>query len=185
VLSIGCGWGATEAALKQRGVDVTALPLDSVIGAVAAKRGVAPVYGRLDECLTKLGGETFDCVLITRLLHLQRTPRLLFNSSATLVRKGGFIVIDSPNFSRLSILAKRLLRYPEYRHIRRFSDSGVSTVGPAMLVQAANKAGFSSATIHWYDHSLPKTIGVRHLPLHLGRFTAGGWVFRAIRKAAR
>jgi hypothetical protein len=34
VLSVGCGWGATEAWIEQSGRRVTAIPLDSVIGAL-------------------------------------------------------------------------------------------------------------------------------------------------------
>ena len=62
ILSICCGWGATEAALMRRGANVTALPLDSVIGAEAARRGIEIVYGTLDEALCAMEGRTFDCV---------------------------------------------------------------------------------------------------------------------------
>ena len=39
LLSIGCGWGATEARLARQGIAVTAIPLDSIIGAAASRTG--------------------------------------------------------------------------------------------------------------------------------------------------
>jgi 2-polyprenyl-3-methyl-5-hydroxy-6-metoxy-1,4-benzoquinol methylase len=184
VLSIGCGWGVTEAELKQRGADVTVLPLDSVIGAAAARLGVNPVYGRLDECLTRLGGQTYDCVLITNLLHLQRDPEELFNRCAQFVREGGALVVDTPNFHRLATLAKRMSGNGQFKGLRSFAESGVTTFGPRMLVRASKSAGLSAPEVCWYDHSFPRTLGLKSLPWRMGRFTAGSWVFRAIRQLA-
>jgi 2-polyprenyl-3-methyl-5-hydroxy-6-metoxy-1,4-benzoquinol methylase len=181
VLSIGCGWGATEAALKQRGAQVTALPLDSVIGAAAARRGVKPMYGRLDDCLDKLGGEKFDCVLISNLLHLQRDPDDLFGRCAQFVRGGGSLVIDSPNFQRLGVAAQRLVGSGPFQNLRTFSDTGLNALSPGPLVRSRRKAGLSAVEVRWYDHSLPSLMGLRHLRLRLGRLTAKGWVFRGVR----
>src|SRR5208337_2196665 len=75
ILSVGCGWGATEVRLKERGAAVTALPLDSIIGAEAERLGIEVTYGTLADCLRKMDGRTFDCVLVTNLLHLLPNPR--------------------------------------------------------------------------------------------------------------
>ena len=159
VLSIGCGWGATEAELKRRGANVTACPLDSVIGATAAKLGVKQVYGRLDECLTTLDGSTYDCVLITNLLHLQPDPENLFNRCVKLVREGGTLVVESPNFDRLPIWAKRILRYPSYQKLSDFTHCGVCMVGPRALVRAAKTAGLSSAEVPLVRSCTPENNG--------------------------
>jgi hypothetical protein len=52
-----------------------------------------------------------------------------------------------------------------------------------MLRRAARRAGLSAVQVEWYDHSLPKSIGLNRLPIQLGRFTANGWVFSAVRQA--
>ena len=49
ILSVGCGSGDMEVALKNRGAEVTALPLDSVIGMAAEKRGIEVVYGTFES----------------------------------------------------------------------------------------------------------------------------------------
>jgi len=58
VLSIGCGSGATEGNLKQRGAKITVLPLDSVIGAASAHLGLEVIYGTMEECFNRLGERT-------------------------------------------------------------------------------------------------------------------------------
>jgi SAM-dependent methyltransferase len=184
VLSVGCGSGATERELSRRGMEVTALPLDSVIGAEAARHGIAQVYGRLDECFARLRGRTFDCVLIPNLLHLQRDPGELFEQCARFVGDGGTLVIDSPNFDRLPVLAKRTLGRGNYKKLRTFTESGVNPLNPAVLRRSAGKAGLSRAEVRWYGHALPKAMGLKRLPVRLGRLTANGWVFSATRTAA-
>ena len=82
ILSVGCGCGATEVALKRNGASVTALPLDSVIGAVAAKRGIEVIYGKLEEGFKQLAGRKFDCVLMTDLLHLLPEQRQIIETNA-------------------------------------------------------------------------------------------------------
>ena len=64
VLSIGCGCGATEEALIRLGRSVTALPLDSVIGSVAERRGVEVIYASLDDGLQLLERRQFDVILV-------------------------------------------------------------------------------------------------------------------------
>jgi len=181
VLSIGCGAGATEGALTRRGARVTAFPLDSVIGAVAARNGVEPIYGRLDDCLEQLKEQEFDCVLISKLLHLQRQPGDFLRRCVQLVRRGGSLVIDSPNFQRLGVAAQRLLGRGPFYQRRTFGESGINAVSPGRLVRRRNRTGLSHARVGWYDHSLPTVMGLAHLRLRLGRLTAGGWVLHAVK----
>ena len=74
VLSIGCGWGATECWLAERGLRVVAVPLDPVICTRAAGRGIEMVVGDFCTAKEKLGKEKFDCVLYLNVLHLVRDP---------------------------------------------------------------------------------------------------------------
>ena len=60
VLSIGCGWGKTEEALLKENVQVTAVPLDIVIGKLAETKGVRVIPSTLEEAPKQLAGEKFD-----------------------------------------------------------------------------------------------------------------------------
>jgi 2-polyprenyl-3-methyl-5-hydroxy-6-metoxy-1,4-benzoquinol methylase len=184
ILSVGCGWGATELRLKQRGADVTALPLNSVIGAAAARLGVTPVYGSLNDSLQALHGRRFDAVFISNLLHLQRTPESLFQRCAALVGPGGAIVVDSPNFVRLPTAIKRMLAIGDHAKLKTFDEGRISPIGPASLVGLATRLGFVATEVTWCNHSLPR-IGLRHHSVPLGRLTAEEWVFCATREADR
>ena len=129
VLSVGCGWGAVEGALKERGCKVTALPLDSVIGAMAARRGIEVIYGTLDEGMGILRGRKFDCVLMTNLLHLLPNPWSVLEECTKFVREGGTLVIAGPNFNSIPVLMRRTLGSNDYAKLRSFAESGIHAFG--------------------------------------------------------
>ena len=108
VLSIGCGWGVTERCLVERGFRVKAVPMDSVIAASAEARGVEIVYGDCHTALKKLANERFDCLLISNVLHLVRTPVEFLTPFVDLVVPGGCVVASVPNLSRLRRLSRRI-----------------------------------------------------------------------------
>jgi len=184
VLSVGCGWGAAEEELTARGFLVTVIPLDSVIGAFASRRGLTPLYGTLDQCLTNLAGQKFDCLLVTNLLHLNENPQQLFARLAELTDAGGTLLVETPNFESLGLRAKRSLGYRDFQKLRTFAESGISVFGARALVKWSRRAGFSSTKVHWLDHSFP-SLGKRKrtpsTPVRLGRFTAETVGFRATR----
>ena len=74
VLSVGCGSGATECWLAERGLRVVAVPLDPVVCGNAAARGVEMVFGDFHVAKKKLHNQRFDCLLFLNVLHLARDP---------------------------------------------------------------------------------------------------------------
>ena len=127
ILSIGCGSGATEARLIKNGAQVTALPLDSVIGAIAAQKGIKIIYGTLTGALTELNGTHFDCLIVSGLLHLMRDPAAFLGQCVSLLRPKGTLVVSGPNFDYLPILVRRLLRLGDYGELQNFDLSGINT----------------------------------------------------------
>src|SRR5688572_26386082 len=98
LLSVGCGWGATEAALKQAGVDVTAIPIDPVFGDAVDRRGVRTVVAPLDEALARLDGGAFDCILLADVLHLVDDPVAWLRRLRPYLSDGtGCVVVSAPN----------------------------------------------------------------------------------------
>ena len=175
VLSVGCGWGALEADIVQRGIEVTALPLDAVIGAVSARRGIEIVNGALDESLRKLESRRFDCVFISNLFHLQRNPEHLLSRLSRLLSDNGTMVMKGANFDRLPILLKRTLGLSDYWKLRDYDQSGVTVCGPTILATHARAAGLDACELQWINHALP---GERlpRVPIRLGRLTAKDWI---------
>ena len=187
ILSVGCGWGAVEEKLKERGARITALPLDSVIGAMAARVGIDMVYKNLQEGLNTLTGREFDCVLVTDLLHLQLNPWEVLGRCAQLVTPGGALVIQSPNFNYLPILFRRVLGLGEMRKLKSFSEGGVSIFGVSAVVQQLNTFGFQISGERWFNRPHfnsappPNHFGIRKF---LGRLMAEDWIIQA-RKCGR
>ena len=151
LLSIGCGWGATEARLKARGMDVTVVPLDSIIGAATARHGFEVVYGSLGEGLEALVGRRFDCVLITNLLHLLPEPEEVLLRCSALVGAGGAVVVSGPNFRTLRAWAKRVLGRAGYEKLDSVEASGVRVIGPRELLPVLVRAGFTTDAVRWFE----------------------------------
>jgi len=189
ILSIGCGWGATEAALKQRGADVTALPLDCVIGSVAARRGINVVNGTLEDGLHQLAGQKFDCVLMTNLLHLFADPARVIKECAAAVREDGTLLLTGPNFARFPVLVKRILGLGEYGSLGDHAVTGIRTFNISQLSNWVREAGLHPEKPVWVrsKHGGPVSgaHGTWHLfrsrlrrrLMHKGfRFNADGWL---------
>lgn len=101
ILSIGCGWGATEGALVQKGHTVVAIPLDSVIGACAEARGVKVTYPDFENAYADLSGKQFDCIIFSEVLQHLSDPVKILSKYATLLADDGVIIISAPNFNSL------------------------------------------------------------------------------------
>lgn len=180
ILSVGCGWGATELELKRRGAAVTALPLDSVISEVAASHGIKMIYGTLAEGLNSLKEQRFDCVFMTDLLHLQPNPNQLLEKCSELVQDGGALVIAGPNFARLPWLMKRLLGLGQYGRLRNYASSGISVCGPRTLAKTMANRGLHVASVKWLKHTI-NCAGLDGLEIPMGMLTAREWVLQARR----
>jgi 2-polyprenyl-3-methyl-5-hydroxy-6-metoxy-1,4-benzoquinol methylase len=124
VLSYGCGWGVTEAELVKKGIRVTAIPLDSVIGVCAEARGIEVVYGDSETALSRLSGDRFDCILLSDVLHLVREPERLLSALSSLLSPGGVIIASVPNLSQLPILWRRVTRQPGVTRLNSYEDTG-------------------------------------------------------------
>jgi SAM-dependent methyltransferase len=179
VLSVGCGSGAAEAELKSRGCSVTALPLDSVIGAVAAQRGIEVVYGTLDEGFKKLKGRKFDCVFLTNLLHLHPNPAEIFDLCSQYLASGGSLVVAGPNFNRLPLLLKRILGWDDFGKLRHFDQSGISICGPGTLKKRCKQLGLCVETVEWFNSAASAHQNWAGIRQRLGGLTKRNWIIRA------
>ena len=107
VLSIGCGSGATECQLVERGFRVFAVPLDPIISSTAAARGVELVSGDFHAVKNKLKDEQIDCVLYLNVLHLTRDPVQVLSLFTDLLADTGIVIIASPNMMCASSIWRR------------------------------------------------------------------------------
>jgi SAM-dependent methyltransferase len=125
VLSIGCGWGATEGHLVQKGIRVVGVPMDSVIAACAEAKGVEIVYGDFKSAREKLTNDRFDCILLSNVLHLVRDPVAVLSIFAELLSPQGLVIASTPNLGRMPIWLGRLRRKPYYRELGSYEKTGL------------------------------------------------------------
>lgn len=98
LLSVACGWGATEAALASKGIEVLALPIDPVFGDALRRRGIRTLDGALPHALAQLDDRAFDCVLLADALHLLPDPVDWLTRLRPLIEpKTGSLVISVPH----------------------------------------------------------------------------------------
>lgn len=148
VLSIGCGWGATEAKLVEGGAVVTAIPMDSVIPGFANVSGVELVYGDLAIALKKLTGRQFDCFLFSDILHLVEEPVSVLVSIRELASDGAVIVAKCPNMGRLRKIWTKAER--EQHFVKGdYQTSGFHFSSQKVLIEWCERAGLR---VSWKAH---------------------------------
>jgi SAM-dependent methyltransferase len=178
-LCVGFGGAGTEIALVARGCKVTGLPLDSVVGGVAERRGIEVVYGTMAEGLRNLKGREFDCVLLTNLLHLLPQPWETLSDCAKLVREGGVLIVTGPNFGRIPTLVRRALQLGDYQRLGDFTRSGIHLHSAGLVKRQIKRMGLRVSGFQWINHRCPR--GFIKLVGGLRRFMARDWVLQATR----
>lgn len=174
VLSIGCGQGDFESALIQKGMAVTAIPLDSVIGQVAERRGIEITNAALSDGLAALGARMFDCVVCTDLLHLLPDPSGFVRQCGERVASGGALLLSGPNLRSARIVVKRLLGYRDYRLLATYGGSGVHALSASDGIRFATRSGLRRSEIFWYAQK-----PLRQYLYPLQSLATGRWIVRA------
>jgi 2-polyprenyl-3-methyl-5-hydroxy-6-metoxy-1,4-benzoquinol methylase len=143
ILSVGCGSGDTEALLIERRKHVTAIPLDSVIGCVAERRGLRilpPDFGKAFEALTN---EQFDAILLSDVLqHVGRASELLTHLVQYLHPRG-VLVGSVPNLGlSRRLLGRSIVRNSKWRSLGGdFADTYMHCTDKRMLKQWFKESG--------------------------------------------
>jgi SAM-dependent methyltransferase len=145
VLSIGCGWGATEAWLTERDMRVTAVPLDVVIPGGAEEKGVEIVPGDFAEARGKLAGRQFDCLLLLNILHLVPDPVAVLASFGALLAPGGVAIATVPNTSQVAEAFRAMRRKGRVEILRGYEETGVQVVSRRVVFGWFRSAGMRLA----------------------------------------
>ena len=120
VLSVGCGFGATEGELVRRGVAVTAIEINPVAAEAARSRGIEVFVGDAQETIQSLQGRTFDCLIYADVLEHVPDPVSVLCRHVPLLKSGGTVILSVPNFRHVSVLWQLFVR----GHVR-YTDAGI------------------------------------------------------------
>ncbi len=164
VLSIGCGSGATETKLIERGLRVVAMPLDPVVSSAAAARGVKMIHGGIEEIATLTRGEKFDCVLCLNILHLADDPEGVLFRLMDCLRDNSTLIIQSPNMLSIRTIRQISQDMPILQLGKGHSITGVHLSTAPRVRRWCTKSGMK----------IDRTIGVlnRQETSKFGKITA-------------
>jgi SAM-dependent methyltransferase len=147
VLSLGCGSGNPEEALLRRGVQVSAVPLDVVIGRLAEARGVRVIRESLEGSPLELAGETFDALLVLNLLHLTDDPVRVLSEYRKLLAKDGSVVVSCPSLNHLGITIRQFKGDQTLRALRDSKNPGIQQTSHAIVRGWLQSAGFQVTAV--------------------------------------
>jgi SAM-dependent methyltransferase len=111
ILSIGCGFASSESFLIEKGLEVTAIPIDPIMGRLAASKGIKVTEPNFEKAFCGLDGAKFECIIFQDVLQHLEDPWFILSKASKLLADGGEIVISLPNFYYLKFL-KEHFPYP-------------------------------------------------------------------------
>ena len=166
ILSLGCGSGETERWLAARGLRVTAVPLDPVIGACLEGSGIELVCGDFAAVREQLEEHKFDCLFLSNILHLLPNPQEMLSEFSELLMPGGYLLLVSPNLVNLKTQYYKLMGKSGYRRLDNFEESGVQKVSKRKMEEWFRNARCKVETIKYI--AAPRVENVsRYIPLAL------------------
>jgi 2-polyprenyl-3-methyl-5-hydroxy-6-metoxy-1,4-benzoquinol methylase len=142
VLSIGCGWGAIEECLCRKGIEVVAVPVDSVIAACVRTRGVRVAVGDLHAVREQLRGETFECLLLSNVLHLIPNPPEFLGRLSEFLEPKATIVTVEPNLYEMRALRRWVREHGYLTDAKYFETVGIHRTSQHMLKGWLRDSGF-------------------------------------------
>lgn len=133
VLEIGCSVGILLSILKEKRWEVWGVE-PSKSANVARKKGIKVVNKVFEKANLPRG--YFDLIILNHTLEHLENPLDIFKKARTLLKKGGKIFVDVPNFGSLSssILGRRWPYLAPSEHLYHFE--------PRTLKKVITKAGF-------------------------------------------
>jgi SAM-dependent methyltransferase len=166
VLSIGCGSGATESWLVERGLRVAAVPLDPIICATAAAQGVKMVLGDFNTARAKLDGQQFDCVLFLNVLHLAHDPVEVLSLFRDLLSPLGIVVIQTPNMLSPRAIWGGIRDARNIRDLGSYKSTGAHLTFVGKIRNWCHRSGFKVER----NAALDRLTGNRSLESKVGFF---------------
>ena len=149
VLSLGSGTGKAEEWLVNKGMRVTAVPLDPVIGVCMEGTGIEIVNGDLRGVREKLAGRKFDCLYLSNVLHLMENPAGMLKEFVELLNPGGCVMVVTPNVAMLRNKIYRAIGKPGFENVGNYELGGAHNVSRKILEKWFRGAGCHEERVKW------------------------------------
>lgn len=99
VLDVGCGLGQMMSILREKGYDVVGVDANPKAAKIARDRGFEVIEGRFEEGMFE--DESFDMIVTRSVLDHAIDPITLLATMENILKPGGVIAVEVPNFGRV------------------------------------------------------------------------------------
>ncbi|MGZ5433870.1 MAG: class I SAM-dependent methyltransferase [Thermoanaerobaculia bacterium] len=147
VLDVGCGRGEFLAACRESGIEARGVDMNERSIADLQQRGLGAALAGVPECFASIADGSLGSVLAMHVVeHLPIDALLaLFRESARVLRRGGLLMIETPNAESILAAASDFWRDPTH----------IAPRHPAALTVLAREHGFEIAEVRAV-HELPE-----------------------------
>jgi O-antigen chain-terminating methyltransferase len=134
LLDVGCGRGELLMMAKAAGVEASGFDTNERSVADLKQRGIIAEIAGVPECFDGIGGESIGSILASHVVEHLSVGGIfaLFREAARVLRRGGLLMIETPNAESLLVSASEFWRDPTHLAPRH----------PAALVLLAREHGF-------------------------------------------
>lgn len=98
LLSIGSEWGLLERYLKQKGVDVTTIPIDNIISVAMEKEGIKVMSPDLDTYLENTKDNEYDYVILNNIIEFLEEKNKIIKIVQKALKNKGKVIIKTENY---------------------------------------------------------------------------------------
>jgi SAM-dependent methyltransferase len=149
VLSVGCGSGAMESWLVERGFRVVAVPVDPVIAGGVESHGVELIYGDFETTARKLKGQLFGCLILSNVLHLVDDPARVVSWFSEFQSDSAVVIIVVPRVLRVRRLLGRILGNFRFRGLGTYQPTGLQCTSPRIVKKWLASGGMMVQRTIW------------------------------------
>lgn len=168
ILSVGCGWGATEAYLIEQGKRVTAIPIDSIISKLAEEKDINVLPADFGMAFDTLVGSRFDAILLSDVLQHLPDPVEILTKLRGLLKVHGVLVGSIPNLGLSRRLFGRLFakNKKKFQISCRFDSTNLNLTSAATTKEWLRVSNLHPLEVRYEDYATfsPLSVLSPHMP---------------------
>lgn len=125
LLDVGCGDGRALASIKKQRPDIRLWGIDISDVSFLLPAGVEFTLGSAEDLTQHYKPDTFDAVVCRHVIEHLVSPLSLISGIREVLRPGGRVLMETPNWTRLFMPFSFLYFWNDYTHIRPYTSASM------------------------------------------------------------